>query len=80
MTARPRLNASACRHRLLQVGDDVVRVLHADRQADDIVAGTRRLALLGVSWLCVVEAGWMTRLRVSPMLARCENSLTFETT
>jgi hypothetical protein len=31
------------------------------------------------SWRCVVEAGWMISERVSPMLARCENSLTFET-
>ena len=32
-----------------------------------------------VSWRCVVEAGWMMRLRTSPMLARWENSLTLET-
>ena len=29
--------------------------------------------------LCVVEAGWMISERVSPILARCENSLTFDT-
>ncbi len=33
-----------------------------------------------VSWRWVVEAGWMIRLRVSPMLARCENSSTPSTT
>ncbi len=28
---------------------------------------------------CVVEAGWMISERVSPMLARCENSFTLAT-
>ena len=28
------------------------------------------------SWRCVVEAGWMTSVRVSPTLARCEHSST----
>jgi enoyl-CoA hydratase len=32
-----------------------------------------------VSWRWVVEAGWMMSERVSPILARCENSFTFET-
>ena len=31
------------------------------------------------SWRWVVEAGWMISERVSPMLARCENSFTFDT-
>ena len=35
----------------------------------------RPCAARRVSCRCVVEAGWMIRLRVSPILARCENSL-----
>src|ERR1700682_4075039 len=31
------------------------------------------------SWLWVVEAGWITSERVSPTLARCENSFRFDT-
>src|SRR6266702_1072611 len=31
------------------------------------------------SWRWVVEAGWMIRLLVSPILARCENSFTLFT-
>src|SRR5712672_1984592 len=31
------------------------------------------------SWRWVVEAGWMISERVSPILARCENSFTFDT-
>ena len=31
------------------------------------------------SCLCVVEAGWMISELVSPILARCENSFTLDT-
>src|SRR5665811_1417387 len=33
----------------------------------------------GVSWLCVVDAGWMTSERTSPMFATCECSSSAET-
>ena len=38
-----------------------------------------RIFAASSSWLWVVEAGWITSERVSPTLARCENSFRFDT-
>jgi len=49
-----------------------------------LLGADRWLALIGAwtkarSALCVVDAGWITSERVSPTLARCENSFRFDT-
>ena len=75
---RPGTTASplARGQRLVQVGDDVLDRFDADREADEIggYAGGGRCS--GVSWRCVVEAGWMTSVFASPTLARWLNSFT----
>ena len=54
----------------LEVGEDVVDVLDADRKPH--IAGGhagRELFCSALSWEWVVLAGWMARLRASPILA-----------
>jgi MFS family permease len=62
-----------CGEALLEVGDDVVDRLEAHRQPHQARLAQRTPGgapcSSAVSWLWVVEAGWMTRLRTSPMLA-----------
>ena len=60
---------------LVDVGQDVVDVLDADRQPDHVVgdAGARP-AHSSSSCEWVVVAGWIASDLASPMLARCENS------
>ena len=67
-------------HRLFQISDDVRRILDADGQPHHIIAGAGLGAVL-VRELADVwsEAGWMIRLRVSPILARWLNSVTLLT-
>ena len=56
--------------RLVEVGDEVVDVLEADRQPDEVRRRRRsRPAPSGSSCECVVEAGWMISDLASPTLA-----------
>ena len=69
-----RLPSSLRLQRLIEIGDNVVDVFDPDREAHDIGAAPAAMRCSSESWRCVVEAGCRMRLRVSPILARCENS------
>ena len=82
--ARRSLDARRARsdrgERLIEIGDDVARHPRARPTAAPPPARRPRAdRCSSVSWRCVVEAGWMIRLRVSPILARWLNSLTLLT-
>ena len=66
---RARKPLSHRRERLVEVGEDVVDMLDADRKADIAVGDAGLQLLFGVSCECVVEAGWIAKLRASPILA-----------
>jgi hypothetical protein len=53
----------------VEVGEDVVDRLEADAQRTRPGVTPENACSSSVSWLCVVLAGWITRLRTSPMLA-----------
>ena len=55
--------------RLRQIRQDVVDMLDPDRQPDIARGHARRFLLLRVNCECVVLAGWIARLRASPILA-----------
>ena len=62
---------TAAVERLVEVVDDVVEVLDADADAHQARAARRASSsCCSVSWAWVVEAGWMTSVFASPMLAR----------
>ena len=62
--------------RLIEVLDEVVDVLDADREPDHVGGDPHRDQLLGVSCRCVVDAGWLTRDLASPMFTSRRNSFT----
>jgi len=62
------------RQGFVEVAGQVFGTFEADRQADHVWAGAGSWRCSSVSWRWVVEAGCRIRLRVSPILARWENS------
>ena len=77
------LKVELCLHAgksLVEVGDDIVDILDADREADEVLGEVCCLELLRLSWEWVVEAGWMISDFASPTLARCVKSFTLFTT
>ena len=73
--ARRRYAPLAARKPGVEVGEDVVERLDADREAHEVGRDAgREPARSASSCWCVVLAGWIARLRTSPTLARWLNS------
>ena len=63
------LDLARRREAAFDVGDDVVDMLDPDRKPHIAVGHAGRFLLLRRSCECVVVAGWIARLRASPILA-----------
>src|SRR3954470_15589192 len=70
LMARSDASGRGCGQRLVDVPQDVVDVLEPDRDAHHVGQHAGRALLVLVELAVVVDAGWMTSVRVSPMFAR----------
>jgi len=66
----PRVTPLGRGERAIEVGEDVLNRLDTDRESHHVRSHASAQLLVLAHCECVVEAGWMARLRTSPTFAR----------